>query len=29
VIDLGSEKEVGRVTAGDGPWGVAVVPKPG
>ena len=28
VIDVASEKEVGRIKAGEGPWGVAVVPTP-
>ncbi|HWY76979.1 MAG TPA: hypothetical protein VN281_15255 [Verrucomicrobiae bacterium] len=27
VIDLDSEKESARIKAGEGPWGVVVVPK--
>ena len=28
VLDLGTEKEIVRIGAGKGPWGVAVVPDP-
>jgi len=28
VIDLNSEKEIGRIKAGDGPWGITVVAAP-
>jgi YVTN family beta-propeller protein len=27
IVDLGTQKEVGRVKAGQSPWGVVVVPK--